>query len=102
MKLNPKNYEKKYKYIIVEIIRKNYTEKNIKYYDKNNINYKTLETIDIKYIQNKWMPVKMCMKDNINGKETLLEIQEDTIKIGEDIDDMIFSEKTLKRKRWGL
>jgi len=96
VKIVPKE-ERSYSYIVSKVLKKNYIEEWLEYYDSNAILYKKLLLEDVRDVGGFWMEFKIEMLDVLRDKKTVVEIDENSLDFNVNFSDEDFSERGLKK-----
>jgi hypothetical protein len=96
LKIMPKDKDKDYKYIITKVRKDKFLVESADYYNKQGMKYKELTSSDFKEINGRTMPMITKMKDIEENKLTVFEVDQNSIKYDQPINDKIFSERNLR------
>lgn len=97
LKMIPKDDNKTYKYLLVEVRKSDFIAEKVDYYNKNDLKYKELISKDIKKINGHLVALFISMKEIGSQKVTNFEIAEDSAEFDIELDEKIFSEQYLKK-----
>lgn len=96
IKLTPIQDYKQYKYLILKIDKKNYQELELKYFDENDINYKTMIFENYIKINSYLTPLKVVMINHIDNIKTEILSQKESIKYDLIIKNQFFEERNMR------
>jgi len=97
LKIIPKEDNRNYKYLKVKVRKEDYLPEFMEYYDNTDSKYKEMTFEEFVIIDDHATALNIKMEDLSNGKITYMLSDPETIKFNSDIDEDLFSERSLKK-----